>query len=72
MTYWYIAGVFFLCSFIACNYSMWRQEKNIDFLHGSLERAGICFVVATAWPLTLTALIALVVSSMMKGVDYYD
>ena len=69
MIYWQIALAFFLISFIGCCYSMWQHERDFNVFHGILERAGVCFVVGVAWPLTMVAVIALAVSSVMKGTN---
>jgi len=67
MIYWQIAFVFFLVSFCGCMYSMSVHEEDFDLFHGILERAGVCFVVGVAWPLSLIAIIAFVVSEFFLG-----
>ena len=70
MIYWQIAFVFFLVSLCGCMYSMWVHEKDFNVFHGMLERAGICFVVSVAWPLSLIAIIAFVVSEFFLGENH--
>ena len=48
-------------------YSMSVHDEDFDLFHGILERAGVCFVVGVAWPLSLIAIIAFVVSEFFLG-----
>ena len=67
MIYWHISFWFFLLAFSGCMYSMSVHEEDLDLLSGILERAGICFVLAVAWPLSMMAVIALAVSEFLPG-----
>ena len=67
MIYWYISLAFFMVAFSGCMYSMFRYEEDFSVFHGILERAGVCFVVAVAWPLSLLAIIALAISEFLFG-----
>lgn len=67
MIYWQIAFVFFLVSFCGCMYSVYQHEKDFSVFYGILERAGVCFVVGVAWPLSLISIIAFVVANFFLG-----
>ena len=70
MLYWHIAFWFFACCFAGCIYSMCVHEEDFSVFHGIIERAGVCFVLAVAWPLSLLAAISLAISGFFMGSEY--